>query len=157
MCLFLASQYGFCTGSQIFAGFPIWVVKLLKRLAIAAVHRADQELHLCSHGHLRNSKEEFEPEGRLVSFAPRLLNLLSKELIDIRCTYLPFCFSWSILFFSNRIFPVISPGRCPSTVYAPGQHSLWNREALEVYYPLFNPFFLLICISPSAIMEAVFF
>lgn len=67
--------------------------RLVKRLAIAAVHRADQELQLCSHGRLRNSKEEFEPQGRLVAFAPRLLNLLSKELIDNRCTYLPFCFS----------------------------------------------------------------
>lgn len=131
--------------------------RLVKRLAIAAVHRADQELQLCSHGRLRNSKEEFEPQGRLVAFAPRLLNLLSKELIDNRCTYLPFCFSWRILFLSNRIFPVISPGCCPSTVYAPGQHSLWNKEALEVYYPLFNPFSPVICVCPSAITKAVVF
>lgn len=85
------------------AGFPGWVIRLVRNAAVAAVLRADRELQLCSHGHLRNSKKEFEPEGMLVSFAPRLLNL-SKELIDNRCTYLPFRFYWSMLFFCNRIF-----------------------------------------------------
>lgn len=114
--LFLASQDGFCTGSRTLASFPGWVVVLVKKFVIAAVCRANQELQLCSHEHLGNSKEEFEPEGRLVSSAPLLLNLLFKELIGNRCTYPPFCFSWSILFFSSRIFPVISPGCWSSPV-----------------------------------------
>jgi len=54
--LFSARLYGFCTGSQNFACFPGWVVKLVKRFATAAVHRAERELQLCSHGHLRNSR-----------------------------------------------------------------------------------------------------
>jgi len=42
----------------------------LSAVAVAAVCRVEEETQLCRQENLRNSKEEFEPEGRLASFAP---------------------------------------------------------------------------------------
>lgn len=127
-------------------------MKLVKRLAKqagkeATLPRVDWELQLCSHGHLKNSKEEFEPEGMLLSFAPQLLNLLSKELIGNRCTYLP-VFLEACWFFSQGCSA--SPCMFPVSILC-GIKRIWN-----CIIPCLTHVPPLICISTLAIMEAVF-
>lgn len=67
-------------------------------------------------------------------------------------------FLGDVVFQQRDVFSVISPGCCPSAVYARLYHrSPWNKEALEARYPLFNPFFPLIYVSLSAVTAAVVF